>query len=183
MKKRGCQKSNTAYDPQKIMPQDKANIDSLIKFENNLSQDEDQFNKWWKNYKHSPAKRAELLSSRYCYLSDSKKYFGILYFKEGKGTKNLKLSGMMSIQNPTWSGADSSYSHESRNDHQLVSGKQLDSTSAGELDYKTKGTWSIVDGNLIISIKSKYRDLVEAKVLPSAKQVEYGKLLDCVIQD
>lgn len=176
MARRGCLKTDKKFTADSLDKVDKKNASLLKDLEQSLLDQSGwtDFQGSWEKAAKSEKKRADLLTFKYCFLSDAAgKYIGILNFGENK-----KLSGMMDVNKPSWG---ESLPAEQRNAYiNGVANKELDSTAASfVLDYSTKGSWSVSsDGQPKISIAAK-NNIKDVGVTISSPNYAVNGMLDC----
>lgn len=176
MTKRGCLKTDRTYSSDSLQKVDKQNISLLKSMENSLREDDAMadFQGSWDKAAKSAKTRSKMLTGQYCYLHDSGgKYFGILYFNDAKS-----VSGMMNLNKPSW--ADFLSAEERSSYMNSVAYKELDTTSAGFLDYTTKGSWTVgADGNVLLTINADKKAIKGGVIKVTAPNFKSQRMLEC----
>lgn len=176
MSKRGCLKTDRTYSSDSLQKLDKQNISLLKSYEKSLREEEAMadFQGSWDKAAKQPKTRGKLLTGQYCYLHDaSGKYFGILYFVDG-----TTVSGMMNVNKPSW--ADFVSEEERASYMNSVAYKELDTTSAGFLDYTTKGSWGVSsEGHVQVTIATQKKSIKAGVVAVSAPNFKTQRMLEC----
>ncbi len=176
MAKRGCLRTNVTYSADKLQKVDKQNISLLKSLETSLKEEEAMadFQGSWDKAAKSATERSKLLIGQYCYLHQADgKYFGILYFNT-----STSVSGMMNLNKPSW--ADFVSAEERASYLNSLAYKELDTTSAGFLDYTTKGSWMVAaDGNVQLTINADNKPIKSGIVNVTAPNFKSRRMLEC----